>query len=210
MNAIAPISRQPDLPAVTPVAARAKRTPTDWILAGFQALLAGGPDAIRVEALARGLGATKGSFYWHFKDLRSLHAAMLEAFEHLASVGVTAGLRRRGGSPRAQLTALVEAVSALPEGESGGAALEPAMRDWARTDPLARAALQRVDARRLADLCAFLAQAGLDAPRAAEGAARFYAALLGLESLRITCGIEMRGPLMAVAEAILRPEGSPG
>ena len=210
MNALARISPQADLPAVTPVAARVKRTPTDWVLAGFQALLSGGPDAIRVEALARGLRATKGSFYWHFKDLRGLHVAMLEAFEQLAKVGITAPLRRRGGSPRAQLASLVDAVSTLPEGESGGAALEPAMRDWARTDPLARAAMQRVDARRLAELCAFLAQAGLDTPRAAEGAVRFYAALLGLESLRITCGIEMRGPLMAVAEAILRPEGSPG
>lgn len=210
MNALAQISRQPDLPAVTPVAARVTRTPTDWVLAGFQALLAGGPSAIRVEALARGLRATKGSFYWHFKDLRSLHVAMLEAFEQLAGVGVTAALRRHGGSPQAQLAALVDAVSALPEGESDGAALEPAMRDWARTDPLARAALQRVDARRLADLCTFLAQSGLEAPRAAEGAVRFYAALLGLESLRITCGIEMRGPLMAVAEAILQPKVGPG
>ncbi len=48
-------------------AAKARLTRSDWVLAGFRALLASGPDAIRVEALARDLRATKGSFYWHFK-----------------------------------------------------------------------------------------------------------------------------------------------
>lgn len=202
MNALSPIS---------PVSARArpKLAPSDWIMAGFRALVAGGPEAVRVEALARELGATKGSFYWHFKDLRGLHNAMLEAFERLATSEITGAVRRSGGPPRAQVLRLAELVSTLPEAETGGTALEPALRDWGRTDPLARATLERVDAQRLADLCAFLGAAGLDSARAAEGAVRFYAALLGLEALRITCGIEMRGPLLAVARAILGEEAAP-
>ena len=50
--------------------------PEDWVMAGFRALAADGPQAVRAETLARGLGATKGSFYWHFKDLAALHQAM--------------------------------------------------------------------------------------------------------------------------------------
>ncbi|MFN3661424.1 TetR family transcriptional regulator [Yoonia sp.] len=41
----------------------------DWLMAGFRALASHGPSALRAAALARDLGTTKGSFYWHFKDL---------------------------------------------------------------------------------------------------------------------------------------------
>ena len=45
------------------------RTPrSSWIDAGLRALAAGGPDAVRIEPLARALGVTKGGFYWHFDD----------------------------------------------------------------------------------------------------------------------------------------------
>ncbi|HYP55470.1 MAG TPA: helix-turn-helix domain-containing protein, partial [Solirubrobacterales bacterium] len=45
----------------------ATRTPrTAWVEEGLRALATGGPDAVRVEALARALGVTKGGFYWHF------------------------------------------------------------------------------------------------------------------------------------------------
>ncbi|MEZ5798393.1 MAG: TetR/AcrR family transcriptional regulator [Paracoccaceae bacterium] len=176
---------------------------TDWVLAGFRALVAGGPEAIRVEPIARDLGATKGSFYWHFKDLRELRQTMLDAWEALASTEITAAVRRSGLGPRDRVMLLADRVSALPEAEAGGLAVEPALRDWGRTDPMARSVLERVDAQRLADLGDFLGAAGLDRDAAAEGALRFYAAVIGLENLRITCGIDMRAPLRAVARAIL-------
>ena len=176
----------------------------DWVMAGFRALVAAGPDAIRVEALARDLGATKGSFYWHFKDLRDLLDAMLQAWEVLATSNVTDAVVKSGLPPLRQVYLLADLVSVQPAAEAGGAALEPAIRDWGRVDPAARAVLERVDARRLADLRALLEAAGLPFMAAAEGAVRFYAAMIGLESLRMTCAIDMRLPLRAVSEAILR------
>ncbi|HMJ02024.1 MAG TPA: helix-turn-helix domain-containing protein, partial [Conexibacter sp.] len=45
------------------------RTPRSaWIEAALQALASGGPESIRVEALAAHLGVSKGGFYWHFGD----------------------------------------------------------------------------------------------------------------------------------------------
>ena len=41
-------------------------------MAGFRALSAEGPQGIRVEAIARQLKLSKGSFYWHFKDVQAL------------------------------------------------------------------------------------------------------------------------------------------
>ena len=51
-----------------------------WIAAAFDALADGGIDAVRVEPLAKALGITKGSFYWHFADRRALLDAMLDAW----------------------------------------------------------------------------------------------------------------------------------
>ena len=49
------------------------RTPRSrWIEEGLRALAAGGPDAVRVEALAQALGVTKGGFYGHFADRGAL------------------------------------------------------------------------------------------------------------------------------------------
>jgi len=43
------------------------RTPrSSWVEEGLQALARGGPEAVRIELLARALGVTRGGFYWHF------------------------------------------------------------------------------------------------------------------------------------------------
>lgn len=193
--------------AATAVAQGGRLGPQDWIMAAFRALAAGGPDALRVEAIARDLGATKGSFYWHFKDLRALHQAMLEAWEQLATTDVTAAARAASADPHAQVMRLVDLVSVLPEAEVTGGALEPAIRDWGRTDPLAAAVLARVDRHRLEDLAALLAEAGLQPEVAEEGAAAFYGALIGLEGLRATTGLALRAPLRRVAEGLLARAG---
>ena len=49
------------------------RTPRErWIEAGLQALAAGGPDAVRIDPLAKALGVTRGGFYWHFENRDAL------------------------------------------------------------------------------------------------------------------------------------------
>src|SRR5262245_28498032 len=53
----------------------------DWIYAARRALLKGGPDAVRVEPLARTLRVSKGSFYWHFKNRQELLEYLLREWE---------------------------------------------------------------------------------------------------------------------------------
>ncbi len=60
---------------------RQKLTREDWAQAAFRAMAEGGTPAVAVEALAAGLGATKGSFYWHFRDRAELLDAALEIYE---------------------------------------------------------------------------------------------------------------------------------
>src|SRR5262249_6512544 len=58
-----------------------RRTQDDWMRAARLALLRRGPDGVRVEPLARELGVTKGSFYWHFRDRAGLMEALLREWE---------------------------------------------------------------------------------------------------------------------------------
>lgn len=58
-----------------------ERTPLDrsaWIEAAIELIATEGIAGLRIETLARRLRVTKGSFYWHFRDRRSLQQALLE------------------------------------------------------------------------------------------------------------------------------------
>ena len=165
----------------------------------------GGPQALRVEPIARELGTTKGSFYWHFADLAALRAAMLETWEQVATTDITTAVRHSGLPPREQVLLLVEKVSIPPDAEAGGEAVEPAIRDWGRTDPMAREVLKRVDQQRLADLKSFFRAAGLTPTAAKQASVVFYAVVIGLESLRLTAGIAMGEPLRVLAQRLMAP-----
>src|SRR5215472_6718667 len=120
------------------------RTPRSrWIEEGLRALAAGGPDAVRVEALAQALGVTKGGFYGHFADRGALLGEMLGTWERKATDEVLERAERRGGGARARLRragALTFSAELLP--------VDLAVRDWSRRDPAA-GRLRRVDNRRM-------------------------------------------------------------
>jgi AcrR family transcriptional regulator len=122
------------------------RTPRNqWIDEGLQALAAGGPDAVRIETLARTLRVTKGGFYWHFDDRRALLHEMLDTFERVGVDEVIERVERDGGDARAKLRRLF----AVTSGSGKGLRIELAVRDWARRDRTVAARLRRVDNRRM-------------------------------------------------------------
>jgi AcrR family transcriptional regulator len=125
----------------------AARTPRSrWIEEGLRALAAGGPDAVRIEPLARSLGVTKGGFYWHFADRGALLAEMLDAWERTAVDDVIERIDRDGGDERSRLHRLFALAAS-----SGRDLLQAdlAVRDWARRDPEVARRLRRVDNRRM-------------------------------------------------------------
>ncbi len=80
------------------------RTPASaWIEAGLRALAAGGPDAVRIDQLAKSLGTSRGSFYWHFADRDALLTALLDTWERAATDEVIQRVESRGGDFRARL-----------------------------------------------------------------------------------------------------------
>ena len=122
------------------------RTPrSSWIDEGLRALAAGGPDAVRIETLARALGVTKGGFYWHFDDRRALLEEMLDTWERVGVDEVIERVESDGGDARAKLRRLF-AIAA-----SGDEVLRTdlAVRDWSRREQSVAERLRRVDNRRM-------------------------------------------------------------
>jgi AcrR family transcriptional regulator len=120
--------------------------PSKWIEEGLRALAAGGPEAVRVEALARELGVTKGGFYRHFDDRPALLDEMLGAWERLVIDQVIELVEAEGGDARSKLRRLF-ALSSSPAGEL--VEIELAIREWARRDRAVAQRLRRIDNRRM-------------------------------------------------------------
>ena len=116
----------------------------------------GGVDAVAVEPLARKLGVTKGSFYWHFENRDALLGAVLGRWQQEATEA-TISATRSIADPRKRLVRLAEeAFGDAPRGggsspERGillGRTFELAISD-AADDPIVRPILRRVTGRRI-------------------------------------------------------------
>ncbi len=153
-------------------------TADHWLRAGFAALVETGPEALKAEPLARALGTTKGSFYWHFKDVAEFRARLVGHWEQAAVAALTQAADAVA-TPTERLHRLAKITT--PEDDAhGGAAAEPAIRAWARSDHTAANAVAEVDAARLAYTSSVLKSLGLTNP---DFARLLYGAHLGMQAL---------------------------
>jgi AcrR family transcriptional regulator len=153
-----------------PVAKKPRLAREDWIEAATQLLVKKSIDAVRVEPLAVQLGVSRGSFYWHFKSRQELLEAILSNWRERQTRQVVERIREnRLLSPEEQLTQL-RMRSARSKASIDAAALELAIRAWARRDKVAKRAVQVVDAERVSFSEELLGEAG-----AAKSDARIWA-----------------------------------
>jgi AcrR family transcriptional regulator len=128
----------------------------DWVDLGLKTLARSGFTALKAEPLAKAMGVSRGSFYWHFADIGAFHAAILARWREVATeqiiAGVEAAKSNSDADPRAVLLKLTFGSKLT---------LEKAVRSWAANDARARAAVVAVDRRRLDYIESLLKQAGL-------------------------------------------------
>lgn len=135
------------------------RTPPErWLEEASKALAGGGPDAVRVEALADAIGVTKGGFYWHFENRDALLEGVLVRWEQESVEDVVATVESGGGDARERLRALFS----LAASSRGLLRADLAIRDWARRDAAVARRLRRVDNRRMAYLRSLFAEIATD------------------------------------------------
>ncbi|WP_280494158.1 TetR/AcrR family transcriptional regulator [Nocardia asiatica] len=122
-----------------------RTTREKWIEEGLRALAEGGIGAVRIEAMAKALGVTKGGFYGYFADRDALLAEMLDTWEREAVDEVRERVEREGGDPREQ----VRLAGRLTFSSDRLLPIDLAIRDWARRDEAVAARLRRVDNARM-------------------------------------------------------------
>jgi len=144
----------------------------DWLDQGLKALASRGFTALKAEPLAKAMGVSRGSFYWHFADIAAFHAAILARWHEVAAEQIIANVEAASKDEN-PLALLLRRVF----GER--LTLERAVRTWASVDPAARAAVQAIDRRRLSYVEGLLAQSGLSVEIARARAQILYWAFLG-------------------------------
>lgn len=123
--------------------------------AAAEAIEEGGVGAVAVEPLAKKLGVTKGSFYWHFENRDALLKATLEWWEEECTEAVIALVEKIADPYRRLGQLFAEATADRPrDGHASGPdiffsrAFELAISD-AADDPIVRPVLSGVSERRI-------------------------------------------------------------
>ena len=144
----------------------------DWLDQGLKTLARDGFTALKAEPLAKAIGVSRGSFYWHFADIGAYHAAILKHWREVAAEQIIANLEASANDDNPLALLLRQAFGAR-------LTLEKAVRTWATLDPSARRAVQAIDRRRLSYVERLLKRSGV-APDVARARAQiFYWAFLG-------------------------------
>ncbi len=154
-------------------AERARLTREDWCDAALRVLAREGLGAVAVERIARDLGVTKGSFYWHFKGRGDLVDAALARWEEVGTAAVVAAAS--GDSPRARLERLFE--TAFDPRDRGAIVVHLTAH---ASLPEVAGVLERVTARRLEFLSGVYRGTGLADGEARRRALLAYSAYLGM------------------------------
>ncbi len=147
----------------------------DWIASGLKALAAGGIESVRVEPMAKRLGVTKGSFYWHFTDRAALHDAMMDKWRETATRAIIARVEQTAGTPREKLRHLIT----LTTTSSMGARLDIAVRSWANRDTRVANGVAKIDRERMDYIAGLLGSVGINQATAMVRAQILYLTLIG-------------------------------
>lgn len=142
----------------------------DWVKAGLKALAREGVSALKADRLARELGVSRGSFYWHFADVDAFHRAVLEGWKAVATEDIVTRLAQIDGDRLGTL------VAGALESDTK---LEKAVRAWAAHDATARGMVKAVDARRIGYMEEELVALGVSRRAAAARARVIYWTWLG-------------------------------
>ena len=150
----------------------------DWLELGLAELSRHGVDALKLEAICKAAGLTRGSFYYHFSDHESFLVALAERWFETHTKAVVDSLPK-DGSVEDISDALSDAAMAIDY------TLELGIRELARRVPAVNEVLQKADRHRLSIISdIYKRRFDLDNDTAARFAFLEYAAFSGLVLLK--------------------------
>lgn len=148
-----------------------------WLDGAFRLLAAGSVDDVKIEPLAKSLGVTKGSFYWHFDDRPSLLKALLDRWSYMDTERIIELVEEPGPDDPVEALKRLTTLTLGTVSEFDG--VEVAVRTWAATDAGAAEATKAVDERRLGYVTDLLVAAGVPAEEAGGRADLLYRVVIG-------------------------------
>ena len=146
----------------------------NWLLAGLDALANYGPQSLRAAKLARTLGVTTGSFYWHFDSVGAFQAELLGYWKEEVVERLICEAKAASEDPKQVLAEPRKRIL-----QSGAHRYDSAMRRWARTDDCVLETVRHADEVRGAFLTDVLTASGVNAGEASERARLIGAAWRG-------------------------------
>ncbi len=165
--------------AIPEPAEKQRLTAQDWELAALELMAEEGVAAVAVESLARRLGVTKGSFYWHFSQRDALIEAALKRWEETDTHNLVARVESIE-NPGKRLRELFRLTSREMRSHKIYAALLKAA-----DHPVVAPVMDRVSQERMAYLARVFQQAGMDLESATHRARLAYSAYVGLLQLTL-------------------------
>jgi AcrR family transcriptional regulator len=147
-------------------------TKSDWIEHGLRTLANGGANALKVGPMATKLKVSRGSFYWHFRDIADFRSQVLQSWQERMTDQVIRDLEAAKAEPD-RLKHLMRRAFVTKR------SLDRAIRSWAAEDKDVATIVASVDAHRVAYIAKLLVAAGVESRRALPRAAFMYWAYLG-------------------------------
>lgn len=143
-----------------------------WIKHGFDVLRYEGHEKLKADTMAKALGVSRGSFYWHFPSLGDFHDALLDTWRNEDTLDIITQLEVLPDA-QAKVAALIQLGIDTPQ------PLENGMRRWGGVNKKVAAALAQVDEIRMTYLVDQLTGTGLPKQIATERAMLLSWAAIG-------------------------------
>ncbi|MDX1635938.1 MAG: TetR/AcrR family transcriptional regulator [Marinobacter sp.] len=158
--------------------ARPQLSRDNWLDAAAGEVAAGGFGNLRVLTLAKKLGVTRGSFYWHFRDHEDLVVSFLDRWRD-RRLHELQYWKPKGGDVETELREILELLLTDASRNIRRLQVELAVRDFARRDDYAAELVAQVDASRIAQNCSLFERLSSDPERIRDLSLLLYVATIG-------------------------------
>ena len=172
----------------------------DWLKSALK-ICEKGIDRVKVAPLAKELGVTTGSFYWHFRNRRELLDALLTYWEREMTDKAIEAARRFPGTPAERIFFIMETVMT-----HSLARYDLPIWQWAQSDKAANRVFRRVLKKRFSFAAWMFEQAGFSAEQAKVRGRLMVVYMMGESTLVGGSAGKRKALLRAKHNVLLAPE----
>ncbi|WP_203142129.1 TetR/AcrR family transcriptional regulator [Marinobacter mangrovi] len=149
-----------------------------WLDAAAGEVASSGFSHLRVLTLAKKLGVTRGSFYWHFKDHEDLVVSFLNRWRD-RRLHELQYWKPQGGDVETELRKILELLLTDAARNVRRLQVELAVRDFARRNAYAAELVAQVDEARINQNCELFSRISSDPERTKDLSMLLYVATIG-------------------------------